>query len=124
MKDLAAYLDFVDHPAIARHVRHVPRQYRGADPIAAIGDLGKHMIHVHISENDRGVPGRGHVPWKETFKALKKSGYDGWLHHRGLRPRPAGARRRDARMAGFFGRARRRSIARDSGPSETGWRRA
>ena len=37
------------------------------------------MIHVHISENDRGVPGRGHVPWTETFRAIKKSGYDGWL---------------------------------------------
>ena len=35
--------------------------------------------HVHISENDRGVPGAGHVRWQETFSALKEVGYDGWL---------------------------------------------
>ena len=37
------------------------------------------MIHVHISENDRGTPGKGHVPWNETYKALRKAKYDGWL---------------------------------------------
>jgi D-psicose/D-tagatose/L-ribulose 3-epimerase len=78
MKDLAAYLDFVDHPAIQGMYDTFHANIEEAGPIAAIGDLGRHMIHVHISENDRGVPGRGHVPWKETFKALKKSGYDGW----------------------------------------------
>ena len=78
MKDLAAYLDFVDHPAIEGMYDTFHANIEETDPIAAIGDLGRHMIHVHISENDRGVPGRGHVPWKETFKALKKSGYDGW----------------------------------------------
>jgi D-psicose/D-tagatose/L-ribulose 3-epimerase len=34
---------------------------------------------VHISENDRGVPGSGHVLWDETFAALNDIGYDGWL---------------------------------------------
>jgi len=37
------------------------------------------MNHVHISENDRGIPGMGHVDWENTFKALKVIGYDGWL---------------------------------------------
>ncbi len=37
------------------------------------------FVHVHISENDRGVPGTGHVPWDETFRALRQVGYDGWL---------------------------------------------
>jgi D-psicose/D-tagatose/L-ribulose 3-epimerase len=36
-------------------------------------------VHVHISENDRGTPGTGHVHWAETFKALKQIKYDGWL---------------------------------------------
>ena len=34
--------------------------------------------HVHFSENDRGTPGKGHVPWAATMKALKQNGYDGW----------------------------------------------
>ena len=35
--------------------------------------------HVHISENDRGTPGTGQVNFDAVFKALKSSGYDGWL---------------------------------------------
>ncbi len=35
--------------------------------------------HVHISENDRGTPGAGHVDFAAVFAALKHSGYDGWL---------------------------------------------
>jgi D-psicose/D-tagatose/L-ribulose 3-epimerase len=34
---------------------------------------------VHVSENDRGTPGKGHVPWRATFRALRAAGYDGWL---------------------------------------------
>jgi D-psicose/D-tagatose/L-ribulose 3-epimerase len=79
MQGLADYLDFVDHPAIAGMYDTFHANIEEADPIAAIGHIGKHMIHVHISENDRGVPGRGHVPWKDTFRVIKKSGYDGWL---------------------------------------------
>jgi D-psicose/D-tagatose/L-ribulose 3-epimerase len=37
------------------------------------------MVHVHISENDRSTPGQGQVHWHETFDALKKIKYDGWL---------------------------------------------
>jgi D-psicose/D-tagatose/L-ribulose 3-epimerase len=47
-----------------------------AATIAAAADS---FIHVHISENDRGTPGTGHVHWDETFKALRQVKYDGWL---------------------------------------------
>ena len=36
-------------------------------------------MHVHISENDRGTPGEGHVDWDTTFKTLKEIKYDGWM---------------------------------------------
>ena len=45
----------------------------------AIASCSDSFIHVHISENDRGTPGTGHVHWDETFKALRKANYDGWL---------------------------------------------
>lgn len=35
--------------------------------------------HVHISENNRGVPGAGHIDFQSVFNALKQSGYDGWM---------------------------------------------
>ncbi|MBA2480327.1 MAG: sugar phosphate isomerase/epimerase [Planctomycetes bacterium] len=46
---------------------------------AAISACAKEMVHVHISENDRSTPGRGQVNWTETFDALHRVGYDGWL---------------------------------------------
>jgi D-psicose/D-tagatose/L-ribulose 3-epimerase len=41
--------------------------------------VGKHLKHVHTCENDRGIPGSGHVEWTGVFRALREIGYDGWL---------------------------------------------
>ena len=51
------------------------------DPLAALHALhaSGNLAHVHISENDRGTPGRGHAKIAETIRALKALGYDGWL---------------------------------------------
>ncbi|MBV9637304.1 MAG: sugar phosphate isomerase/epimerase [Methylobacteriaceae bacterium] len=49
------------------------------DPVAAFERHAHELTHIHISENDRGVPGRGHVLWAATFKAIRASGYDRWL---------------------------------------------
>lgn len=35
--------------------------------------------HVHISENDRGTPGEGHIEWNPIFSTLAGVGYEGWL---------------------------------------------
>jgi D-psicose/D-tagatose/L-ribulose 3-epimerase len=45
----------------------------------AIAACTSETIHVHVSENDRGVPGTGQVHWDEFFGGLKQSGYDGYL---------------------------------------------
>lgn len=45
----------------------------------AIETIAHVLHHVHISENDRGTPGDGHVPWDETFSTLTKVKYSGWL---------------------------------------------
>lgn len=37
------------------------------------------LKHVHTCENDRGIPGSGHVDWPGVFQVLKEIGYDGWL---------------------------------------------
>ena len=46
---------------------------------AAIETIAPVLHHVHISENDRGTPGDGHVLWDETYSALAKVNYQGWL---------------------------------------------
>jgi D-psicose/D-tagatose/L-ribulose 3-epimerase len=45
----------------------------------AIKSCAKETVHVHISENDRGTPGEGHVQWDATFDTLKETSYDGWM---------------------------------------------
>jgi len=35
--------------------------------------------HVHISENDRGTPGRGHIDFDSIFQSLIRRNYEGWL---------------------------------------------
>jgi D-psicose/D-tagatose/L-ribulose 3-epimerase len=48
------------------------------DPVGVIAPNLDAINHVHLSENDRGTPGKGHVPWAPTLKALKRGGYRGW----------------------------------------------
>lgn len=42
----------------------------------AIRALKDHLVHVHISENDRSTPGKGNVRWDENFDTLHEIGYD------------------------------------------------
>lgn len=41
--------------------------------------LGTHLKHLHASENDRGVLGRGHVDFPSIIATLRKLGYRGYL---------------------------------------------
>ena len=79
MAQVADYLDEVDHPHIKAMYDTFHSNIEEKDPVGAIKTIKRHMIHVHISENDRGTPGKGHVPWEATYKALKAAKYDGWM---------------------------------------------
>jgi len=45
----------------------------------AFRKVGAHLKHVHTCENDRGIPGSGHVEWNDVFEALRAMKYDRWL---------------------------------------------
>lgn len=45
----------------------------------AIRTIAPVLAHVHISENDRGTPGDGHIPWDDTFRTLSEINYTGWM---------------------------------------------
>ena len=79
MEQLGSIVEEADHPAIKGMYDTFHANIEEKDPVAAIKTIKKHMIHVHLSENDRGTPGRGHVPWDATYKALRAAKYDGWL---------------------------------------------
>lgn len=79
MDGLSAHLDEIGHPNIRAMYDTFHANIEEADPIGAYMRNLRHIAHIHISENDRGVPGRGNIPWTETFAAIRASGYDGWL---------------------------------------------
>ena len=79
MADLSALLARIDHPNIRAMYDTFHCNIEETDPIAALTRHKADVVHIHISENDRGVPGRGNIPWAETFAAIKSIGYDDWL---------------------------------------------
>ncbi len=81
MEQAASYVRRVDHAAFGTMYDTFHANIEEKDPLGAIDTVfatGK-LNHVHISENDRGTPGRGHAPCRETIRKLKKLGYDKWL---------------------------------------------
>jgi D-psicose/D-tagatose/L-ribulose 3-epimerase len=48
-------------------------------PTASLLSIAKVLGHVHISENDRGIPGTGHNDWRGLLSVLRQVGYNGWL---------------------------------------------
>jgi len=49
------------------------------DISGAITSAADKLVHFHVSDNDRGVPGSGHIPWNIVKNALNEIGYDGWI---------------------------------------------
>ena len=47
--------------------------------VDAIYSLGPYLKHLHASENDRGLLGKGHVDFPSIVSALKSIGYGGYL---------------------------------------------
>lgn len=79
MAALSDHIDEIAHPSIRAMYDTFHCNIEEVDPIAAFSAHRRNIVHVHISENDRGVPGRGNIPWAETFRAIRASGYDDWL---------------------------------------------
>lgn len=79
MEQLSYLVNKVNHPNVkamfdTHHANIEEKTFKQAiDTIAPI--LG----HVHISENDRGTPGSGHINFDEVFESLAAINYDGWL---------------------------------------------
>lgn len=76
---LVRLVKMAGHPNVramfdTHHANVEEKSYPGA-----IRTLAPILAHVHISENDRGTPGRSHLPWNDIFAELAAIGYSGWL---------------------------------------------
>jgi D-psicose/D-tagatose/L-ribulose 3-epimerase len=77
--DAKALVQRVNHPnfRMMYDTFHANIEEKAIAP--TIKSVADSCIHVHISENDRGTPGTGHVHWDETFRTLREVKYDNWL---------------------------------------------
>jgi D-psicose/D-tagatose/L-ribulose 3-epimerase len=78
-QDAAALCDQIGHPNVGVLFDTFHANIEEKDIAQGYRTVGRHLKHVHTCENDRGIPGTGHVEWKSVFQALHDLKYDGWL---------------------------------------------
>jgi D-psicose/D-tagatose/L-ribulose 3-epimerase len=79
MAAAAAYVRRVDHPNFKTMFDTFHANIEEENLPKAFSENAAEIAHVHICNNDRGIPGRGHIDFQSIFQAIKSSGYDGWL---------------------------------------------
>jgi D-psicose/D-tagatose/L-ribulose 3-epimerase len=67
----------VDRPEIGVLYDTFHANIEEKDPVGALRPLAPRLYHVHLCENDRGVPGSGHIPFERVTGALREMGYSG-----------------------------------------------
>jgi len=77
--DAALLCDQIAHPNVGILFDTFHANIEEKDIAGGIRTVAKHLRHVHTCENDRGIPGSGHVEWAGVFQALRDVEYDGWL---------------------------------------------
>jgi len=71
MSQLKHLVQLVDHPALGGMYDPHHANIEEKSQKQAILDIEPVLTYVHISENDRGTPGSGHIQWDEIFSTLK-----------------------------------------------------
>ncbi len=77
--DAAAFVEEVGKPNVGLLFDTFHANIEEKHPVGALRQNLRWINHFHVSANDRGTPGKDHVPWAEIFSVLKENGYDGWL---------------------------------------------
>jgi D-psicose/D-tagatose/L-ribulose 3-epimerase len=75
----AAYVRRVGHPNFKALFDTFHANIEEENLPKAFSENAAEIGHVHVCNNDRGVPGRGHIDFPAIFRAIKSSGYGGWL---------------------------------------------
>ena len=77
--DAARLADEINHPNVGVLFDTFHANIEEKNIADGYRTIGAHLKHVHTCENDRGIPGSGHVEWPVHFDALRDINYDGWL---------------------------------------------
>jgi len=68
----------IGHDNVKVHLDSYHMNIEEKDFHAATRLAGEHLIHYHLCENDRGIPGTGQVDWDGIFRALAEMHYTGY----------------------------------------------
>lgn len=77
--DAVRLVEHVAHPRVGILLDTFHANIEEKSLEAAFRACGRHLKHVHTCENDRGIPGSGHVDWSIVLRAIQETGYDDWL---------------------------------------------
>ena len=79
LEDAARLVHDIGAPNVKIHFDTFHANIEEKNPAEALRSVAKDLGHVHVSENDRGIPGTGHNDWQGVLKALKVIRYNGWM---------------------------------------------
>ncbi len=68
----------VDNPSIKMMLDSFHMNIEDKSMAESIRASKKHLVHFHTCSNDRGIPGKGHIPWGEINQAFHDIDYEGY----------------------------------------------
>jgi len=71
--------ELIDEPNVGVHLDAYHMNIEENDFYTATLASIPHLVHFHLSESHRGIPGRGTVDWDGIMRALAEGGYSGWV---------------------------------------------
>ncbi|MBC7077146.1 MAG: sugar phosphate isomerase/epimerase [Synergistales bacterium] len=74
-----AWIRELSHPALGIMLDTFHMNIEDASPVASIIEACPYLGHVHLADNNRLAPGKGHINFLEILRTLKAVGYRGYL---------------------------------------------
>lgn len=77
-------VEMVDEPNVFIHLDSYHMNVEEKDLHEAVLTAGDRLGCFHMCENDRGIPGTGHIDWDGIFSGFRETGFDGYLGFEGF----------------------------------------
>jgi len=78
-EDTERFVQEIGSPAMGIHLDTFHMNIEEISIEAAIERHAKGLMHIHLADSNRRVPGMGHLDFRPIFAALRKIGYQGYL---------------------------------------------
>lgn len=79
MAQLRHLLELTDHPQVRAMFDTHHANMEEKTQAEALRHIAPLLSHVHLSENDRGTPGSGHIDFTDALNVCQEIGYEGWF---------------------------------------------